>query len=159
VFTQQEAGGLEKAREALRLHREGVPYYEAAKQLGCSIGAYYAARKRALEAMRESLADDADDFRAWETEQGRQSIVRLLADADAAREDGNIAAAVAAEKAAAAIRQRISDMHGASAPAKVGVQVEGPDVLTALGAAVAKAMPRLASVPNGATLGADDGDD
>ena len=154
----QEVIALETARAALDLYRRGVHYLDAARELGVSFPTYYRAVKRGREAAREALQDDADEFRVWETEQGRRTIDRLVQDAAVAREEGNIAAAVAAEKAALAARARLSALWGADAPVKLESKVEaGPDLLGALAASLAAQGPALLNMGNGGTMG-DDGD-
>lgn len=158
VAVVKEEIALETARAALDLYRRGVHYLDAARELGVSFPTYYRAVKRGREAAREALQDDADEFRAWETEQGRRTIDRLVQDAVTAREEGNIAAAVAAEKAALAARARLSALWGADAPVKVESKVEaGPDLLGALAASLAAQGPALLAMGNGGTMG-DDGD-
>ena len=158
--SRADAIGIEHARQALQLHRDGVPYYEAAERMGVAISTYYEARARGMAAAREALATEADEIRTWATEQERQAHGRLLEDAAMARGQADLKAAVAAEREAGARRQRLAELWGANAPAKVEAKVDmGVDVLAAIGDQVRERAGRLAVVPNGATLGADDGDD
>jgi hypothetical protein len=155
---EQVDQGITTARRALELHRDGVHHIDAAAELRCSVSAYYRAVERGRQAAREALTETALDFREWETEGGRRAVARLLKDADTARQDGNIAAAVAAEKAALAARARLSALWGADAPVKVESKVEaGPDLLGALAASLAAQGPALLAMGNGGTMG-DDGD-
>lgn len=160
VATEQRSVTAEAlATDALKLYREGVPWHEAIKLLGVGKTAYYDALARGKAAAREALADAADDLRSWETEQGFRAHLRLLADAASARDEGNTGAAIAAERAASAQRERLAGLWGVNAAAKADVTVAAPDILSAIAGALATQAPGLIGLASGGTMGADDGED
>lgn len=126
-----EAAGVATAREALRLSRLGLSRHEAAERMGIALSTYHAALVRGREAARAEMVTEAVDAHLELVEGHRRQIGRLEDDAHAAREEGDLRAAAAAERAAAQAREALAKLWGVNAPEKTQ-QVDDDPIAAAL---------------------------